>query len=93
MMISCQVSARGFAVYDGGNRDIGGGNMSGRMRREAKRKNNDDTNIQTPGHEFYEFLSTSGLLKARPKFDSGTEWEIREQVNVQTPGFCWAHVT
>ena len=47
-------------------------------------ENNYGANTQTPGREFYEFLSTSGLLKACPKFDSGTEWEIREQVNVQT---------
>ena len=47
-------------------------------------ENNYGANAQTPGREFYEFLSTSGLLKACPKFDSETEWEIREQVNVQT---------
>ena len=51
-------------------------------------ENNYGANTQTPGREFYEFLSTSGLLKARPKFDSKTEWEIREQVNVQT-NFAW----
>ena len=47
-------------------------------------ENNYGANAQTPGREFYEFLSTSGLLKACPKFDSETEWEIRKQVNVQT---------
>ena len=47
-------------------------------------ENNYGSNTQTPGREFYGFLSTSCLLKARPKFDSETEWEIREQVNVQT---------
>ena len=47
-------------------------------------ESNYSANTQTPGREFYEFLSTNGLLKACPKFDPGTEWEIREQVNVQT---------
>ena len=47
-------------------------------------ENNYGANTQTPGREFYEFLSTSGLLKACPKFDAETEWEIREQVNVQS---------
>ena len=39
---------------------------------------------QALGREFYKFLSTSGLLKACPKFDTAVEWEIREQVNVQS---------
>ena len=47
-------------------------------------ENNYGANTQTPGREFYEFLSTSGLLKTYPKFDAETEWEIREQVNVQS---------
>ena len=47
-------------------------------------ESNYGANTQTPGREFYEFLSTSGLLKACPKFDFETEWAIREQVNVQT---------
>ena len=47
-------------------------------------ENNYDANTQTPGREFYKFLSTNSLLKACPKFDSETEWEIREQVNVQS---------
>ena len=51
-------------------------------------ENNYDANTQTPGREFYEFLSTNDLLKECPKFDPETEWEIREQVNVQT-NFAW----
>ena len=47
-------------------------------------ENDYGTDTQAPGCEFYEFLSTSGLLKACPKFDIKTEWEIREQVNVQS---------
>ena len=46
-------------------------------------KNNDHPDSQVFGHEFYEFLLTNCLLKERPKFDAETEWEIREQVNVQ----------
>lgn len=38
---------------------------------------------QALGRELYMFLSTKGLLKIHPDFDIETEWEIKEQSNVQ----------
>ena len=46
-------------------------------------QNNSHTSGQSLGGEFYRFLSVNSLLDAHPKFDRYTEWEIREQVNVQ----------
>ena len=46
-------------------------------------QNNPHASGQALGHEFYRFLSANCLLEVHPKFDSETEWEIKEQVNVQ----------
>ena len=46
-------------------------------------QSNPHASDQALGREFYRFLSANGLLEVHPKFDSETEWEIKEQVNVQ----------
>ena len=47
-------------------------------------QSNPHASDQSLGDEFYRFLSVNGLLEVHPKFDPETEWEIREQVNVQS---------
>ena len=53
-------------------------------------QNNPHASGQALGREFYRFLSANGLLEVHPKFDLETEWEIKEQVNVQ--GYFTMHM-